>query len=60
MSIDPSKITVDDLDRYEKMMQGDAACTSSNSLAQVKNNLKQTWQSWEESTFVGPLDIKLD
>lgn len=59
MSIDPSKITVDDLDRFERMMLGDGALASSNSAVVNKNEVRQTWQSWEDTPVVGPLDMKL-
>lgn len=59
MSIDPSKISIDDLDRYERMMQGDGASGISNSLVSIRNDVKHTWQAWEEKPQVGPMDVKL-
>ncbi len=47
MSIDPAKITVDDLDRYEQMMQGDGASGVSNSNAALHNSVRHTWQAWQ-------------
>lgn len=59
MTIDPKKITVDDLDRFERMMLGDGAFASSNAEVVNKNTVKHTWQSWEDTPSVGPLDVKL-
>jgi hypothetical protein len=41
--IDPSKITVDEIDRYESMMLGDGAQGSSNSTQLNKNQTRHTW-----------------
>lgn len=43
MVIDPAKITVDDLDRYERMMQGDGAPGFNNSTISLRNDVRHTW-----------------
>lgn len=57
--IDASKITVDEIDRYERMMLGDGAQGASNSKQLVKNEVRHTWQAWEDMATVGSLDVKL-
>ncbi len=57
MTIDPSKITVDDIDRYEQLMLGDGVQCISNANSNL--DIKHTWQSKGDTATVGPLDLKL-
>ena len=59
MSIDPAKITVDDLDRYEQMMQGDGASGVSNSNVALQNSVRHTWQVWQNKDEIGPMQVRL-
>jgi hypothetical protein len=44
MRIDPHKVTIDDLDKYESMMKGEGAKGVSNSLQTGgKSAIKHTW-----------------
>ena len=61
MRIDPHKVTIDDLDKYESMMKGEGAKGVSNSLLNSgKNAIKHTWQAEDDAKSLGPMKIHLE
>ena len=60
LQIDPAKITVDEIDRYENLMLGDGAQGRANdSSHSLTNDVKPTWQVFEGTNLAGPFDLKM-
>jgi len=60
MRIDPLKVTVDDLDKYESMMKGEGAKGYSNSNTSISNLTRHTWQAKYSATSLGPMKVHLE
>lgn len=60
MRIDPLKVTVDDLDKYESMLKGEGARGSSNSTSSIPNATKHTWQAKDSASSLGPMKVHLE
>jgi hypothetical protein len=60
MKIDPLKVTIDDLDKYESMMKGEGAKSVSNSLNGSRNGVKHTWQAEDDAKSLGPMKVHLE
>ena len=60
MRIDPAKVTIDDLEKYESMMKGQGALGVSNSKRERVSAIKHTWQAFDTVEEFGPMKIKLD
>jgi len=60
MRIDPLKVTVDDLDKYESMMKGEGARGYSNSKTLIPNLTRHTWQAKDSATSLGPMKVHLE
>ena len=60
MRIDPLKVTIDDLDKYESMMKGEGTKGTSNSTSSIQNATKHTWQAKDSDNSLGPMKIKLE
>lgn len=58
MSIDPAKITVDEIDRYERMMQGTGCPGKSNSEHQLlkQSQVRHTWRHLSDKVMEVTLD----
>ena len=65
IQIDPSKITYDDIEKYENLMKGSISAGNSNATSQKgsinKNFVKHTWCLSDcNQPLIGPMELRLE